>query len=96
MAPSVVRNLELVLNGVAEHWSPRTVAVVNDYDVRVVKVKGEFTAHRVANCCSGLVGLVGPPAATACWPPSRNRSRQLAIDACDTPRGERPQRSRAP
>src|SRR3954453_12769699 len=26
-------------------WSPRTVAVLNDYDVRVVKTKGEFTRH---------------------------------------------------
>lgn len=39
-------NLAGVLSGVAEHWSPRTVAVVNDYDVRVVKVLGEFTPHR--------------------------------------------------
>jgi mannose-6-phosphate isomerase-like protein (cupin superfamily) len=28
-----------------ESWSPRTVAVMNDYDVRVVKTKGEFTRH---------------------------------------------------
>ena len=28
-----------------EPWSPRTVAVVNDYDVRVVRTLGEFTAH---------------------------------------------------
>jgi mannose-6-phosphate isomerase-like protein (cupin superfamily) len=28
-----------------EPWSPRTVAIVNDYDVRVVKTKGEFTEH---------------------------------------------------
>jgi mannose-6-phosphate isomerase-like protein (cupin superfamily) len=34
-----------VLSSLAEHWSPRTVAVVNDYDVRVVKVLGEFTRH---------------------------------------------------
>ncbi len=27
-------------------WSPRTVAVLNDYDIRVVKTKGEFTRHR--------------------------------------------------
>ena len=26
-------------------WQPLTVAVLNDYDVRVVKVLGEFTAH---------------------------------------------------
>lgn len=29
-----------------EPWSPRTVAVLNDYDIRVVKTKGEFTRHR--------------------------------------------------
>ncbi len=29
-----------------EAWSPRTVATVNDYDVRLVKGEGEFTRHR--------------------------------------------------
>jgi|SRR5579871_1540973 len=38
-------NIAAVLAEVHEHWSPRTIAVVNDYDVRVVKVKGEFTRH---------------------------------------------------
>lgn len=28
-----------------EPWSPRTVAAMNDYDVRVVKTRGEFTRH---------------------------------------------------
>jgi mannose-6-phosphate isomerase-like protein (cupin superfamily) len=39
-------NIDAVLATVSEHWSPRTIAVVNDYDVRVVKVQGEFTRHR--------------------------------------------------
>ncbi|MDX6200281.1 MAG: hypothetical protein QOJ79_3432 [Actinomycetota bacterium] len=34
-----------VLATFEEPWSPRTVAVMNDYDVRVVKTKGEFTRH---------------------------------------------------
>ena len=34
-----------MLSSIAEHWSPRTIGVVNDYDVRVVKVQGEFTRH---------------------------------------------------
>ena len=38
-------NIDAVLADISEHWSPRTIAVVNDYDVRVVKVKGEFTRH---------------------------------------------------
>jgi mannose-6-phosphate isomerase-like protein (cupin superfamily) len=29
-----------------DHWSPKTVARVNDYDVQVVKVKGEFVRHK--------------------------------------------------
>lgn len=39
-------DLARVLSTIEEPWSPRTVAVVNDYDVRVVKTKGEFTRHR--------------------------------------------------
>ncbi len=34
-----------VLSTFSEPWSPRTVGVLNDYDVRVVKTKGEFTRH---------------------------------------------------
>lgn len=28
-----------------EHWSPRVVAAVNDHDVKVAKVAGEFPEH---------------------------------------------------
>lgn len=38
-------NIDAVLASLTAHWSPRTIAVVNDYDVRVVKVLGEFTRH---------------------------------------------------
>lgn len=38
-------DLAAVLATVAEPWSPRTVALLNDYDVRVVKTHGEFTRH---------------------------------------------------
>lgn len=37
MSDPPVRNIHHVLDELSEHWSPRTVAVVNDYDVRVVK-----------------------------------------------------------
>lgn len=30
-------------------WAPRTVATVNDYDVRLFKAKGAFTRHTHAN-----------------------------------------------
>jgi mannose-6-phosphate isomerase-like protein (cupin superfamily) len=39
-------NLAAKLALVAEHWSPHTVATVNDYDVRLAKVRGEFVRHR--------------------------------------------------
>jgi mannose-6-phosphate isomerase-like protein (cupin superfamily) len=38
-------NLQAALEAIDELWKPLTVAVVNDYDVRVVKVRGEFTWH---------------------------------------------------
>lgn len=38
-------DLAAVLATVDEPWSPRTVAVLNDYDVRVVRTQGEFTRH---------------------------------------------------
>jgi len=38
-------DLAAVLAGIAEPWSPRTVATINDYDVRVVRTHGEFTRH---------------------------------------------------
>ena len=38
-------DLASVLAAVEEPWSPRTVGVVNDYDVRVVRAHGEFTRH---------------------------------------------------
>lgn len=38
-------NLNSVLASFTETWSPRTVAVVNDYDVRVAKAHGEFARH---------------------------------------------------
>ena len=35
-------NLAEKLATFSEYWSPRTVAQLNDHDVMVVKVKGEF------------------------------------------------------
>jgi mannose-6-phosphate isomerase-like protein (cupin superfamily) len=38
-------NLAEKLDLFHEHWQPRIVARINDYDVRIVKVKGEFVWH---------------------------------------------------
>ena len=37
--------LQDALDTIDEPWKPLTVGVINDYDVRVVKVRGEFTWH---------------------------------------------------
>jgi mannose-6-phosphate isomerase-like protein (cupin superfamily) len=38
-------NLEAALASFDEQWAPRNVAAVNDYDVRVVHIEGEFVWH---------------------------------------------------
>lgn len=37
--------LDAAFERFTDHWSPKTVATVNDYDVRIVKVQGEFVRH---------------------------------------------------
>ena len=40
-----VVDLASALSTFEEPWEPRTVATLNEYDVRVVKTRGEFTRH---------------------------------------------------
>jgi mannose-6-phosphate isomerase-like protein (cupin superfamily) len=42
-------NLDAMLARFAGHWSPKKIAQINDYDVRIVKVQGEFSWHRHAD-----------------------------------------------
>lgn len=39
-------NLSEKLARFDEHWQPKIVANVNDYDIRIVKIKGEFVWHK--------------------------------------------------
>ena len=39
-------NLTEKLSHFSAHWSPKTVGKFNDYDIRVVKVRGEFVWHK--------------------------------------------------
>ena len=39
-------NLAKKLALFSEYWSPRTVARLNEYDIMVVKVRGEFVWHK--------------------------------------------------
>jgi mannose-6-phosphate isomerase-like protein (cupin superfamily) len=38
-------DLAAILAQISEPWQPRTVAVINDYDLRVVRTHGEFPRH---------------------------------------------------
>ena len=38
-------NIGSMLARFSEHWSPKKIAELNDYDVKIVKVLGEFTWH---------------------------------------------------
>ena len=42
-----------------EHWQPKIVGTVNDYDVRIVKVKGEFVWHKHDNADDFFLVLEG-------------------------------------
>ena len=44
MADGVV-NLEDQLAGITAHWTPQAVARLNDYEIKLVKVQGEFVWH---------------------------------------------------
>jgi mannose-6-phosphate isomerase-like protein (cupin superfamily) len=45
---SAVR-VEAVLSAIDELWAPHRIAAVNDYDVKVVKLQGEFVEHAHAD-----------------------------------------------
>ena len=40
-----VRNLTQLLSRFDEHWSPKKIADLNDYEIKLVKVQGEFVWH---------------------------------------------------
>lgn len=44
-APDVVVNLADKFGMVDDHWSPRIVGAVNDLEVKIAKVQGEFAWH---------------------------------------------------
>ena len=38
-------NFQAKLNLISEHWSPKVIAEMNDYQFKLVKIQGEFTWH---------------------------------------------------
>ena len=43
--PDTAINLQAKLSGFSEHWSPRVVAEMNDYQFKLAKILGEFVWH---------------------------------------------------
>jgi len=52
-------NLAEKLAQFSEHWAPHTVAQLNDYDIMVVKVRGEFVWHSHADTDDFFLVLKG-------------------------------------
>ena len=42
-------NLAEKLSQISEHWSPRIIANVDNYDVKIAKIKGDFVFHNHAD-----------------------------------------------
>ena len=40
-----VRNIQSALDAIGEFWQPHRLTSINDYDVKVVKLEGEFVWH---------------------------------------------------
>jgi mannose-6-phosphate isomerase-like protein (cupin superfamily) len=52
-------NVDAMLARFAEHWKPKKIAQVNDYDVRIVKIQGDFTWHQHADTDEFFLVLAG-------------------------------------
>jgi len=52
-------NLAEKLAQFSDHWAPRTVAQLNEYDIMVVKVQGEFVWHAHADTDDFFLVLKG-------------------------------------
>ncbi len=42
-------NIQEKFSRFSEHWSPRIIARINDYDIKLVKMQGNFVWHRHAD-----------------------------------------------
>lgn len=52
-------NLQQKLSLIREHWSPRVVAEMNDYQFKVVRVEGDFIWHSHADTDEAFLVLEG-------------------------------------
>ncbi len=42
-------NIGSMLARFSEHWAPKKIAELNDYDIKIVKLQGDFTWHSHAD-----------------------------------------------
>jgi mannose-6-phosphate isomerase-like protein (cupin superfamily) len=52
-------NINAMLARFTDHWLPKKIAQINDYDVRIVKVQGDFTWHKHADTDEFFLVLSG-------------------------------------
>ncbi len=52
-------NFQNKLELFSEHWSPKVIAEMNDYQFKLVKIKGEFTWHQHTNTDETFIVLEG-------------------------------------
>ena len=52
-------NLSEKLTKISEHWSPRVVAALNDYQFKLVKLQGEFVWHAHADTDEAFLVIDG-------------------------------------
>ncbi len=57
--PDTAINLKDKLARFSEHWSPRVIAEMNDYQFKLAKVKGEFVWHAHADTDEVFIVLDG-------------------------------------
>jgi len=56
---SRVINLSEKLSRFADHWAPKVVAQMNDYQFKLVKIQGEFVWHHHTNTDEVFIVLEG-------------------------------------
>ncbi|MFQ3351284.1 MAG: mannose-6-phosphate isomerase-like protein (cupin superfamily) [Candidatus Marivariicella framensis] len=54
-----VINLKNKLNLFSDYWSPRVIAEMNDYQFKLVKIKGDFIPHKHDNTDEVFIVLEG-------------------------------------
>tara|TARA_B100000929_G_C15244844_1_gene331135 strand:+ start:54 stop:419 length:366 start_codon:yes stop_codon:yes gene_type:complete len=52
-------NLKEKLSKFSDHWSPRIIAEMNDYQFKLVKIKGDFVWHNHADTDEVFIVLEG-------------------------------------